>query len=67
MSIISSAVAWAERTLQHIDGVFQPTIGTPLIRSNQDLMHLRTISWLLECQSDLTGQRCRDSQALARN
>ena len=51
MSIISSVVAWAERILQHVDGVFQPTIGTLLISSNQDLMHLRTISRLLECQS----------------
>jgi hypothetical protein len=52
MSIISSAVVWAERILQHIDGVFQPTIGTLLIRSNQELMHLRTISRLLERQSN---------------
>jgi hypothetical protein len=38
MSIISSAMPWAERILQHVDGVFQPTIGTLLIRSNQDSM-----------------------------
>ena len=43
--------ALAERIVQHIDGVFQPTIGTPLIRSNRNLMDLRTISRLLECQS----------------
>jgi hypothetical protein len=51
MSIISSAVWWAERILQPVDGAFQPTIGTLLIRSNQDLMHLRAISRVLECHS----------------
>jgi hypothetical protein len=33
--------------------VFEPTIGTLLIKSNQDLVHLRTISRLLECQFQL--------------
>jgi hypothetical protein len=61
-------VAWAERILQQVDGVFQPTIGTLLIKSNQDLVHLRTIGRLLECQSRIPAMPIRISSfRVARN